>query len=59
MPTFVYIGLAEAFLTVIEKQFGHYFTYLALGCITAAKTGLSEVELLEIMACDEEVRLLA
>ena len=48
--------MAEAFLTSVESEYGYYFTSAALGCITAAKYGVTEVELLEIMASDEEVR---
>jgi hypothetical protein len=39
----------------LEEKFGHYFVSQALGYITAAKYGLSEMELLDILASDTEV----
>ena len=43
------------FLSSVTEEFGHSFVSRALGYITAARYGLSEVELLDLLASDREV----
>ncbi|ELT90720.1 hypothetical protein CAPTEDRAFT_26677, partial [Capitella teleta] len=54
LPTTI-SGLIEALFDRLESKFGHKFVSHALGCITAAKSGLSAAELEDILSCDDEV----
>ena len=54
---YTYTGLCQRFITSVEEELGHCFVSRALGYITAAKYGLSEVELLDILASDREVSI--
>ena len=51
-------GICEGLFASLEEKFGHCFVSQALGYITAAKYGLSEMELLDILASDKEVSAL-
>ncbi|KAJ3406370.1 hypothetical protein HDV05_006024, partial [Chytridiales sp. JEL 0842] len=48
-------GLLEDFLESLEGRLGPAFVGRALGYITAAKRGLSKMELADVLSCDEEV----
>lgn len=47
--------MVKQFIKGIEVKFGLVFTRHTLGYISAAKHGLTEMELLDILACDDEV----
>jgi len=49
--------LVESTFHDLEERVGICVVSHSLGYITAAKSGLSEMELMEILACDEEVLL--
>ena len=51
-------GICEGIFASLEEKFGHCLVSQALGYITAAKYGLSEMELLDILASDKEVSAL-
>ena len=51
-------GICEGLFASLKEMFGHCFVSQALGYITAAKYGLSEMELLDILASDKEVSAL-
>jgi len=48
-------SIVEAMFVKLEKNVGPAFVSHSLAYITAAKGGLSETELMELLACDEEV----
>ena len=48
-------GMTKALFHKLEEQYGVILTSNAIAYITAAKHGLSETELLDILACDSEV----
>jgi WD40 repeat protein len=48
-------ALLEDFLEGLEERLGRCFVGRALGYITAAKRGLSKMELADVLSCDEEV----
>lgn len=47
--------IVEALFIRLEETVGFSFVSHSLAYITAAKSGLSETELMELLACDEEV----
>lgn len=49
-------GMVEALLQHLEGTFGFAFVSHAFGYISVAKHGLTEVELLDILSSDKEVR---
>jgi hypothetical protein len=49
------IGLMESFLDGLERRLGRAFVSKALGYITAARQGLSFMELADVLSCDEDV----
>lgn len=48
-------AVVEALFIKLEENVGFAFVSHSLAYITAAKSGLSETELMELLACDEEV----
>lgn len=49
-------GMTERFFCALEAEFGEvFFSHLA-GYISATKYGLTEMELLDVMSCDQQVR---
>ena len=48
-------AIIEALFYKLEETVGLAFVSHSLAYITAAKSGLSETELMELLACDEEV----
>lgn len=48
-------AIVEALFSKLEETVGLAFVSRSLAYITAAKSGLSETELMELLACDEEV----
>lgn len=48
-------AIVEALFIKLEENVGLSFVSHSLAYITAAKSGLSETELMELLACDEEV----
>lgn len=51
--------MTEQFFRGVEAKFGRIFTRHTLGYISAAKNGLTEMELLDILACDDEVHVIS
>ena len=51
----IHAGLCDNLFVSLKEDFGQYFVSQTLGYVTAAKYGLSEVELLDILASDGEV----
>lgn len=49
------VAIVEALIAKLEKDVGQAFVSHSLAYITAAKSGVSETELMELLACDEEV----
>lgn len=47
--------IIEALFIKVEENVGYAFVSHSLAYITAAKSGLSETELMELLACDDEV----
>lgn len=48
-------GMTERFFCALEVKFGEvFFSHLA-GYISATKYGLTEMELLDVMSCDQQV----
>lgn len=47
--------IVEAIFTKLEENVGRMFVSHSLAYITAAKSGLSETELMELLVYDEEV----
>ena len=48
-------AIVEALFIELEENVGFSFVSHSLAYITAAKSGISETELMELLACDEEV----
>ena len=48
-------AIVEALFIKLEETVGFSFASHSLAYITAAKSGLSETELMELLACDQEV----
>ena len=48
-------AIVEALFIKVEENVGYAFVSHSLAYITAAKSGLSEAELMELLTCDDEV----
>ncbi|XP_064391895.1 NACHT domain- and WD repeat-containing protein 1-like isoform X1 [Halichondria panicea] len=48
-------GITKQFFSDVEDRLGRVFTRSALGYITASRDGLTEMELLDVLSCDDEV----
>ncbi len=49
------VGITKQFFSDVEDRLGRVFTRSALGYITASRDGLTEMELLDVLSCDDEV----
>lgn len=47
--------MIEGFLLNLESQYGAVFVRGALGYLTAGRDGLTDVELDDVLSCDDEV----
>lgn len=54
-PAFHVLGAINALFSRIEKQHGQVLVRHALGYVTAAKSGLTETELEDVLSCDDDV----
>lgn len=49
-------GMTERFFSGLEAEFGAIFIGHLAGYISATKYGLTEMELLDVLSCDKQVR---
>lgn len=49
-------GMTKRFFCALEADFGGIFISRLVGYMSATKYGLTEMELLDVLSCDQQVR---
>ena len=54
----IFIALVNMFFNYVEEKHGQLYVSAVLATITTSKYGLGENELLDILSCNQQVRIL-